>query len=108
MRFIGPGVDTTRTVSDDIILDTTAPTVRKVTAKQTGKKKVVLRVRAKDKLTGVTHMRVNTRKKTAGALTRKYTKKVTAGITPRKNKRVFVQVRDGAGNWTRWQKTKTR
>ena len=108
VRFIGPGLDTSHTVFDDIILDTTAPTVVTVTAKQTGKKRVALRVSAKDKLTGVTQLRVNTRKKAAGAVTRTYKKKVNARITPSRNKRVFVQVRDGAGNWTPWQTVKTR
>lgn len=96
-----------QTYSDDIILDTVRPEVMSASLAGSGLSSFTaaqrtLRVRAKDNKSGVAAMQVSAgkpKKKTKIVKFRKSVR-VTGGG------RVFVRVRDGAGNWSRWTRAR--
>lgn len=116
VRFSGDGIDETSTYSDDIILDTQAPVIERASATQNasprrtsalawnskGGARYSVRVKAKDKLSGIHSLRVNTKPRPARAANLPYRKRSAVRLPAAKN--LFVQVRDGAGNWTKWTK----
>lgn len=104
VRFTGPGVDDTKTFTDDIVLDQTPPSVtsaaRSAGARAATVKKVSVHVRARDGLSGVgslqfAHTRTSLRR---------------ANVPYRRSVRVaaadahFVRAIDKAGNTGRWVK----
>lgn len=118
VRFSGSGIDETKTYSDDIILDTTAPEVTSIDATPTASNSVValrtrksstlrwnLSVRATDDNSGVGRVYVNTRKSSVGGLTVDYGSKIRLATS---KKAVWVRVVDRAGNTSDWQKVKLK
>lgn len=118
VRPVGSGIDTSRTFTDDIILDTKAPELSQVSAAEAGSAvssslakagksaKFQVRAKAKDKLSGVKTMQVAASKKKSAGVKVKYAKKVK--VSMKATPRLFVRVRDGAGNWSRWRGTRVR
>jgi alpha-tubulin suppressor-like RCC1 family protein len=110
LRFKGYLVDESKTYTDDIILDETPPQI--ISASAVGSatsasrevarrgRPVLVRVRARDRTSGVTAMQIASSKSPqAKALPYRATiRTVVAGP------RTWVRVRDGAGNWSVWRK----
>ncbi|HYH59819.1 MAG TPA: NHL repeat-containing protein [Thermoleophilaceae bacterium] len=105
VRFgdVGGGV----TYQDDIILDQAVPVVNGVepvedagkSAKRTWQE---IRIRARDRVSGIAEMQLTTKRRKPGEwLKFKRHTSVSAGA-----KRVFVRVKDRAGNRSRWRKAK--
>ena len=92
----------TETYTDDIILDTVVPEILSLSISDTGNLAVVHRavqVRAKDNKSGITSIQVAKNRPNRHTKILKFRKSVPA---PRSG-RVFVRVRDGAGNWSAWK-----
>ena len=92
------------TYSDDIVLDTVVPQILSVTLLQPGAASLAsarrtLRVKAKDNRSGVKSIQISKGKPRKKSKVVKYRKAVAA---PRSG-RLFVRVRDGAGNWSKWR-----
>ncbi|WP_242494870.1 PKD domain-containing protein [Nocardioides zhouii] len=113
-RFLG-GRSGPETYQDDIILDETAPAVLEAGAKapvasprltdlapRLAKRRYVVTVRAVDKTSGVATMQVTSKKARPGAW-RTYKKRSSFKSSSSK---IFVRVRDGAGNVSRWKRLK--
>jgi hypothetical protein len=105
VRFRGPGID--RVFTDEIVLDPQRPIVKRAKAKAirvTAKNTRVYRIttKARDSLSGVRALRVNTKKSVKGSVTSQYRKQTRVHLKP--GKRVYVQVQDGAGNWSAWKR----
>jgi hypothetical protein len=119
VRFVGSGFDNTLTLSDDIILDETAPTTSSATAsrvttssrsavvatdakKKTKKKRIyyLLRVKAKDKNSGVKRLQLSKTRSSKHARTVTYhsSVKLTTLSTAR-----WIRVLDRAGNASKWR-----
>ena len=110
VRFNGVA-DTTKTYSDDIILDTTAPTIETSTA-VAGASSVDLSLKATDDITGVNKVEIRNDTK---IVTKDYATKVsvpltdlsitvsTSGVRKSATTAVEIRVSDNAGNWTGWQ-----
>lgn len=109
VRFIGSG-DDTKTFSDDIILDQTAPLLRSATASGgTGGARAfralnltatTVRAKATDATSGVKFLELAA-KKGGRSVTVKYAPKVTVkGVGPRP----YVRAIDGAGNRSGWKR----
>lgn len=104
-----PAVDPTKTHTDDIILDETPPKILSATAgggvasvgaSAARKRSVRLRIRARDRTSGVKQMQITNSKRKPGKL-RKFKRSTnykTGGGS------IFVRVRDGAGNFSKWRK----
>lgn len=104
VRFGG----STQTFADDIFLDRTRPRVRSAMLTPTGrrsggKSEYVLEVRAHDNLSGVTRMQVTRDRSRPGKL-RPFRRRSTVRLA---DPRVFVRVRDAAGNLSRWHEAST-
>lgn len=111
IRFNGSGIDNTKTYSDDIILDTTAPTINSSTAVATTSK-IEVKVDAIDDITGVEKIEIDNGTK---IVSKDYAKTVeyslsdlgmvvsAASVAKASAQSLQVRVRDGAGNWTKWQ-----
>jgi 6-phosphogluconolactonase (cycloisomerase 2 family) len=105
-QLIGP-MSAVGTFVDDIVLDERDPTVQYVEAtvpKSRTAKRMKLKVRARDSVSGLGRMQVTTNKKRPGAW-KKYTSRPELRRTARP---VWVRVRDRAGNPSRWQQAKVR
>ena len=110
VRFNGVA-DTTKTYTDDIILDTTAPTIEKTSA-VVASPLVDLSLKATDDITGVDKVQVRNDTKT---VTKNYATKLSVPLADlslsvsfsglRKSAATSVEIRvsDNAGNWTKWQ-----
>ena len=93
-----------QTFTDDIILDTVKPEVVNASLGGSGAARLsasqrTLRVKDKDNKSGIASMQVSSgkpKKKAKVVKFRKVVKVPGAG-------RVFVRVRDGAGNWSKWR-----
>lgn len=93
-----------QTYTDDIILDTVKPEVVAASVGGSGATTLAasqrtLRVRAKDNKSGIASMQISSgrpKKKAKVVKYRKVTKVAGSG-------RVYVRVRDGAGNWSKWR-----
>lgn len=92
------------TYSDDIVLDTVVPQILSLTITQPGATSLAsgrrtLRVKAKDNRSGVKSIQISKGKPRKKAKVVKYRKAVAAPGSGR----LFVRVRDGAGNWSKWR-----
>jgi hypothetical protein len=112
VRFAGGG-DANQTFQDDIILDETAPQVTsaRIVARgfAPGAARVAararlrpyrLRISARDNISGVKKMQITTNRRKPG-LTRNFRGTVTVSAASSK---LWVRVRDGARNWSRWKR----
>jgi hypothetical protein len=126
LKFTGVGIDSSRIYSDDIILDTTAPTLTDAVGKVDNSVKsgvavaslrklpaikgVKLTVRAKDALSGIGQIQIKSSSK--GAITTlltsnpKATSRVVRFRTAKKT--LFIRVVDRAGNYSRWVRTRVQ
>jgi hypothetical protein len=100
VRFLaGPFV--TDSFSDDIVLDETEPAVLGVTARvsrtRVGR---VLRIRARDNVSGVAGVQVSVG---ARATRRRFQAFTRDPLVVRRPGRIWVRVRDGAGNMSAWK-----
>lgn len=89
--------------SDDIILDTTAPTVTgAIATAPAGAATTNLVLRAADNRSGVAAMQSVLNAPSASATTTRFASNLTVPATARV---VYTRVRDGAGNWSAWRAT---
>jgi hypothetical protein len=101
-----------KTYTDDIILDETAPVVTAATltggaakaARAAKKRKLKIRIKAKDNLSGVAFMQVTAKKKKPG----KWLKHRKTASIKTSASAVWVRVQDKAGNASKWKKVVTR
>ncbi len=110
VRFNGVA-DTTKTYSDDIILDTTAPTIETSSA-AVASVSVDVSLKASDDITGVDKVEIRNDTQT---VTKDYATKVSvpladlslsvssSGVRKLATTAVEIRVSDKAGNWTGWQ-----
>jgi len=110
VRFNGVA-DTTKTYSDDIILDTTAPTIETSSA-AVASSSVDVSLKATDDITGVSKVEI---KNGTTTVTKDYATKVSvpladlslsvssSGVRKSAATSVEIRVSDNAGNWTGWQ-----
>ena len=111
VRYNGAGIDTTKTYSDDIILDTTAPTIDSSTASaKPGTVEIALK--ATDDITGVDQVQIKNGTKT---VTEDYDTKISvsdsdlglvvssAGVRKSGSSSVEIRVSDKAGNWSAYK-----
>ena len=110
VRFNGVA-DTTKTYSDDIILDTTAPTIETSSAAVVSSS-LDVSLKVTDDITGVSKVQVRNDAKT---VTKDYAAKVSvplvdlslsvssSGVQKSAATSVEIRVSDNAGNWTGWQ-----
>lgn len=121
VRFSGPGIDSSRTYSDDIVLDNRAPVVSTVSAQLSGSY-VVLSMGAKDKESGIESVEISNG---SNSISTEYAStiaiptkeigmkiaKTSGAVTAASTKGLKIRVSDRAGNRTRWislsKKTKT-
>lgn len=92
------------TYTDDIVLDTVVPQIQSVTLTQTSASSLAsarrtLRVKAKDNRSGVTSIQISKGKPRKKVRIVKYRRALPAPASGR----IFVRVRDGAGNWSKWR-----
>ncbi|MEI2621389.1 MAG: hypothetical protein V9G09_11685 [Candidatus Nanopelagicales bacterium] len=90
--------------TDDIILDTVKPEIVSASLGSAGPavlaaKGRTLRVKARDNKSGIRSMQVSKGKPRKKAKVLKYRKTVSVA----RSGRLFVRVRDGAGNWSKWK-----
>ena len=116
VRFSGTGIDTTKTYSDDIILDTTSPQIDEakpsisngngalaLRSAPKGKRVVFLiRLKATDDKSGVAKVQVSLNKNSKSSLTAAYTTRLKVALA--KPKPLWLRVQDGAGNYSSWRK----
>jgi hypothetical protein len=110
VRFNGSGIDNTKTYSDDIILDTTAPSINSSAAAVTTSG-IEVKVDATDDITGVEVIEIDINNK---KISKEYSKTVKvslaeAGMTVSGSSvskvsvtTLRVRVRDAVNNWTEW------
>ena len=110
LRFNGVA-DTTKTYIDDIVLDTTAPTIEALSAVAASSSVDVL-LKATDDLTGMNKVQIRNGTKT---VTKDYATKLSvplvdlslsvssSGVRKSATTAVEIRVSDNAGNWTSWQ-----
>ena len=110
VRFNGVA-DVSKTYTDDIILDTTAPTIETSSAAVTSSS-VVVSLKATDDITGVSKVQIIGGTKT---VTKDYAAKVSIpladlslsvsskGVRKTSAASVKIRVSDSAGNWTGWR-----
>jgi hypothetical protein len=106
VRFVGSGIDGNQTFSDDILLDTTAPSVTTATTSSrstsTAAKAATTRVVAKDSGSGVQTIQYA---KTKSALkARSLTAKKGRSFRVRPANAKFVRAIDAAGNKSAWKR----
>jgi len=111
VRFSGGGVDDTKTFTDDIVLDETAPTVSSATfapaaatarATTAAAKQVAIRVTAKDALSGVSSLQLAATPKSKRIANVPYKKTIRVAAADGK----YVRAIDKAGNPGRWVKVR--
>lgn len=110
VRFNGSGLDTTKTYSDDVILDTNAPVIDSSSAAVSGAS-IVFSLKATDDITGVDKVEVSN---AGNVISKPYSAKITvvpssiglvafsAGVEKAASSSVRLRVSDSAGNWTSW------
>jgi hypothetical protein len=118
VRFVGPGFDNNLTLTDDIVLDQTAPTTSSATATPTSASKraivasvaksrtrYVLKVKAKDKTSGVKKLQLSATRSGKHAKTVTYHSSIKLTSL---SKAKWVRVYDRAGNPSHWRKVSVR
>jgi Tol biopolymer transport system component len=118
VRFTG-GDSGRETYTDDIILDETQPAVQSATATPVGggsaataaranARRYRVRIRARDAVSGITAVQVsNTRRKSGKLRTVRRARKFTGAVVFKsRGSRIYVRVRDAAGNFSRWRKAR--
>ena len=98
VRFLS-GPFETDSFSDDIVLDETEPAVLGVTARVAGGKRIV-RVRARDDLSGIAALQISVGARASRERFRPFT---AAPTLVRGRGKIWVRVRDGAGNISAWR-----
>ena len=110
-RFTGEGIDTTKTYSDDIILDTKAPVVESSSLAESSEF-IDLALKATDDITGVDEVQIKYETKT---VTKSYSAKVSvtrkeigmavssSSVTKYGASSIEVRISDRAGNWSDYQ-----
>jgi len=110
-RFTGEGIDTTKTYSDDIILDTKAPVVESSSASALSGI-IDLALKATDDITGVDEVQIKYNTK---IVTKSYSAKVSvtlkeigmtvssSSIKKYGSSSIEVRISDRAGNWSEYQ-----
>ena len=112
--------DSSQTFTDDIILDETAPTVTSATASTPGtpgaafaaasRRTYRVRVAARDGTSGVGGLQVTSNRRRPGRL-REFARRSRVRKSVRfrtSSRRIFVRVRDAAGNDSRWRRARLR
>ncbi len=111
VRFSGSGIDTSKTYSDDIILDTTAPTIEAASV-EVNSGNLSVSLKAKDDISGVDDVQFNNGDKT---ITENYSESLrisqvsfdldvaSAGVKKQGTSSIRFRVSDVAGNWTSWR-----
>lgn len=116
-----PGKWHLETFSDDIILDMAAPVISQASlstskakpfltldSKFKGSRKTVqLSITGKDDKSGVGQVQVSAVAGTTGAVSYKYKKLNTLSVA-KTAKKVFVRLKDNAGNWAEWREVKLK
>lgn len=116
-----PGKWHLETFSDDIILDMAAPVITQASLTASKSKPVLfidpkakvsrktlqLSVTGKDDKSGVAQVQVSPVAGLSGAVTYKYKKLNTLSVAKSAN-RVFVRLKDNAGNWAKWREVKLK
>jgi hypothetical protein len=116
-----PGKWQVETFSDDIILDMAAPVISQASlstskakpfltldSKFKGSRKTVqLSITGKDDKSGVGQVQVSPVAGTTGAVSYKYKKLNTLSVA-KAAKKVFVRLKDNAGNWAKWREVKLK
>jgi hypothetical protein len=107
VRFVGPGIDVDQTYTDDILLDTTAPTVTAATVNsRTATKVATARVAAKDTGSGVQRIQYSAFKSTKKAKVLKLKNSRSFRVKPSAAK--WVRAIDLAGNASKWKRVTYR
>jgi hypothetical protein len=91
-----------QTFTDDIVLDTVVPQIFSLSFAPPGDLLAVrraVRVRAKDNRSGIKAVQVSKGKPRKKTKVQKFRRTLAAPGSGR----VFVRVRDGAGNWSKWR-----
>jgi hypothetical protein len=105
VRFHSPsrgGGWQTETFTDDIVLDTVVPQILSLSFAPPGEltsARRAVRVRAKDNRSGIKSVQLSKGKPRKKAKVLKFRRTLPAPGSGR----VFVRVRDGAGNWSKWR-----
>ncbi|CAB5060632.1 unannotated protein [freshwater metagenome] len=111
VRFNGSGIDTTKTYSDDIILDTNAPVVESSSAAAVSES-IDVTLKATDDITGVDKVQI---KNGSITVTKDYSNKISvakkeigvsvssAGLWKFGTSSIEVRVSDMAGNWSEFK-----
>ncbi|MDO9407577.1 hypothetical protein [Patulibacter sp.] len=103
VRFVGALIDGNQTFTDDILLDTTAPTVTTATINaRTTARTATAKVAATDSGSGVSTIQYARNQSTTGARTLKLAKTRSFKVKP-KNAR-WVRAVDVAGNRSKWKR----
>jgi hypothetical protein len=116
-----PGKWHLETFSDDIILDMAAPVITQASLTASKSKPVLfidpkakvsrktlqLSVTGKDDKSGVAQVQVSPVAGLSGAVTYKYKKLNTLSVAKSAN-RMFVRLKDNAGNWAKWREVKLK
>lgn len=103
VRFVGALIDGNQTFTDDILLDTTAPTVTTATVNaRTSARTATAKVAATDSGSGVSTIQYAKNQSPTGAKTLKLTKTRSFKVKP-KNAR-WVRAVDVAGNKSKWKR----
>lgn len=112
VRFVGGGVDEIVTLTDDIVLDTAAPSVdRQVIKKLKKSRGFKVKVTAKDAASGVSKVRFSNKPGARGTNTVVSNRGKTYRDTIRTSKAAkfrWVKVYDRAGNSTGWERSARR
>jgi hypothetical protein len=103
VRFSENGVEWHSVLSDDIVLDQRAPTILSARLRASRARGYVA-LAARDRGSGVKRVQVTRSKRRPGAV-RRFARRIALRSRPRK---VFVRLRDGAGNWTSWRTVRRR
>lgn len=112
VRFAGLFGTSATTFADDIILDETNPVVESASITGSGARtagavaakseKVKLRIKAKDKTSGVNRVQITNNKKKPG----EWAKFKTKASFKSRGKKIYVRVQDGAKNKSGWKRAK--
>jgi Tol biopolymer transport system component len=117
VRFTG-GESGRETYTDDIVLDETQPAVQsatatpigggsKASASRTRARKYRVRIRARDAVTGIAAIQVSNTRRAGKLRSVKKARKFTGSVVFKsKGSRIYVRVRDVAGNFSRWRKAR--